>query len=42
MTKSAKTRSTSVAKHYDGKTLHQIAADLGLSRMTILRWLCKI
>ena len=41
MTESAKTRYTAIAKHFEGKTLHQIAADLGLSRITIARWLRK-
>ena len=38
---SAKTTYTAVAKYFEGKTLHQIAADLGLSRITIARWLRK-
>ena len=33
MTESAKTRYTAVAKYFEGKTLHQIAVDLGLSRL---------
>ena len=41
MTESAKTRYTAVAKHYEGKTLHQIAADLGLSWTTIRDWMRK-
>ena len=40
MTESAKTRYTAVAKYFEGKTLHQIAADLGLSWCTIRDWLC--
>jgi DNA-binding transcriptional regulator LsrR (DeoR family) len=43
MTESAKTRYmyTAVAKYFEGKMLHQIAADLGLARITIARWLRK-
>jgi hypothetical protein len=41
MTESAKTRYMAVAKYFEGKTLHQIAANLGLSRITIARWLRK-
>ena len=33
MTESAKTRYTAVAKYFEGKTLDQIAADLGLPRL---------
>jgi hypothetical protein len=42
MTESAKTRhDTAIAKYFEGKTLHQIAANLGLARITIARWLRK-
>ena len=41
MTESAKTRYTAVAKYFEGKTLDQIAADLGLSYTTIKRWMRK-
>jgi DNA-binding transcriptional regulator LsrR (DeoR family) len=41
MTESAKTRYTAVAKYFEGKTLHEIAANLGLARITIARWLWK-
>ena len=34
MTESAKTRYTAVAKYFEGKTLDQIAADLGFSWRT--------
>jgi transposase len=41
MTESAKTRYTAVAKYFEGKTLDQIADDLGLSWTTIRDWMRK-